>query len=412
MNARFLIKNKDLIKNKLKTRNFDVSQIDDVYNLAVEKNQLEASIVDLQAQRNQATAEISLAIRNGENVEEKKAQVVQINKKLEDIKSKFVVLEEQLNHQLLAIPNLPQDDVPIGKDENDNVVIKTWGTPKPIFEGKAHYDFGIEKDYLDFHRAVKISGQRFVIYKTLVAKLVRALMNLMLDTHTSRGYQEILTNTLVHGQSLYGTGQLPKFEEDLYKIEGRDLWLVPTAEVPITNYYQDEIIDLAKPQSFVGYSKSYRSEAGSAGKDTRGIIRMHEFHKVELVKFTNQKDGIQEFEKTVEDASYILELLEIPYRQIVLCTGDMGFSSQKTIDLEAWMPSENKYREVSSVSFCGDFQAQRAKIRYRDENQKIQFACTINGSGLAIDRIVAILLEQYQQNGEFIIPKALKPYFN
>lgn len=234
----------------------------------------------------------------------------------------------------------------------------------------------------------------------------------MIDTHVNSGYQEIVPNTLVLENSLYGTGQLPKFSEDLYSLKNSDLWLIPTAEVPLTNYYQDEIIDLEKPISLVGYSKCYRSEAGSGGKDTRGLIRLHEFHKVELVKIANEADGMKEFDNVVQDAAKILKLLNIPYRAVLLCTGDLGFSSKKTIDLEAWLPSEQTYREVSSISYCGDFQARRAKIRYRDEKNNI-YAHTINGSGLAIDRIVAILLEQNQNpDGSWTIPEVLKPYFN
>lgn len=313
---------------------------------------------------------------------------------------------------LLRIPNLALDDVPIGKDENANIVHSYWGEiEQKSFKILPHYDIATELDIIDFKRAVKLSGTRFVIYKNEGARLVRALMNFMIDTHLENGYKEILPNTLVLEQALYGTAQLPKFAEDLYKINDSNLWLISTAEIPITNYHAQEIINLEKPIKFVGYSKSYRSEAGSGGRDTKGIIRMHEFHKVELVKITSQKEALSEFEKTVDDAARILKLLKIPHRRVILSSGDMGFASKKTIDLEAWMPSENRYREVSSISICGDFQAQRMKLRYKEDGKTL-YANTINGSGLAIDRIIAIILEQYQTESGYIeIPEVLIPYF-
>ncbi|WP_434337186.1 serine--tRNA ligase [Mesomycoplasma conjunctivae] len=414
MDIRFILNNKELVKAKLATRNFDVSRIDNFCQQALLKNQIQKQFEELLAKRNKISAQIGQLTRQKVDTTLLKKEVEDIKVKLANIEQDFLAIEDKIKKEILEFPNLPLDEVPVGKDENDNLIIAKVGSPRLFdFPVVPHYDFGVNQDYLDFKRAVKLSGNRFVIYKNLAAKLVRVLINLMIDTHISRGYQEILPNTLILEKSLYGTGQLPKFSEDFYKIENSSHWLIPTAEVPITNYFQDEIIDLANAKKFVGYSKSYRSEAGSGGRDTKGIIRLHEFHKVELVKITNAEDGIFEFEQTVEDAAYILELLEIPYQKVVLSTGDLGFSARKTVDLEAWMPSENKYREVSSISYCGDFQAQRAKIRYRDQNGKVVYAHTINGSGLAIDRIVAILLEQYQEkDGTWRVPTILEKYFN
>ncbi|WP_337898843.1 serine--tRNA ligase [Mesomycoplasma ovipneumoniae] len=413
MDIRLILNNKSFVEKKLSDRGFDISIIADLYEKAQKRNTLRQEIDELLAQKNKTSKQIGLFVRENKDSEDLKNQVSQIKDKLADLEIEWQELDDWVSQKILEVPNLPDDSVPFGNSELDNQVIYHWGQPKKIDPKiKPHYEFGKSKDILDFKRAVKISGNRFVIYKNLAAKLVRALINFMIDTHVNSGYQEIVPNTLVLENSLYGTGQLPKFSEDLYSLKNSDLWLIPTAEVPLTNYYQDEIIDLEKPISLVGYSKCYRSEAGSGGKDTRGLIRLHEFHKVELVKITNETDGMKEFDNVVQDAAKILKLLNIPYRAVLLCTGDLGFSSKKTIDLEAWLPSEQTYREVSSISYCGDFQGRRAKIRYRDEKNNV-YAHTINGSGLAIDRIVAILLEQNQNpDGSWTIPEVLKPYFN
>uniref|UniRef100_UPI0030809947 serine--tRNA ligase n=1 Tax=Mesomycoplasma ovipneumoniae TaxID=29562 RepID=UPI0030809947 len=368
MDIRLILNNKSFVEKKLSDRGFDISIIADLYKKAQKRNFLRQEIDELLAQKNKASKQIGLFVRENKDSEDLKNQVSQIKDKLANLETEWQELDDWISQKILEVPNLPDDSVPFGNSELDNQVIYHWGQPKKIDPKiKPHYEFGKSKDILDFKRAVKISGNRFVIYKNLAAKLVRALMNFMIDTHVNSGYQEIVPNTLVLENSLYGTGQLPKFLEDLYSLKDSDLWLIPTAEVPLTNYYQDEIIDLEKPISLVGYSKCYRSEAGSGGKDTRGLIRLHEFHKVELVKITNETDGMKEFDNVVQDAAKILKLLNIPYRAVLLCTGDLGFSSKKTIDLEAWLPSEQTYREVSSISYCGDFQARRAKIRYRDE---------------------------------------------
>ncbi|MXR38981.1 serine--tRNA ligase, partial [Mycoplasma hyorhinis] len=376
------------------------------------KNELLLKLNDLKAKRNEFSDQIGKLAREKKPTQSLKNEVIKINEQISGIESEFNQIKTQVKNMLLRIPNLALDDVPIGKDENANIVHSYWGEiEQKSFKILPHYDIATELDIIDFKRAVKLSGTRFVIYKNEGARLVRALMNFMIDTHLENGYKEILPNTLVLEQALYGTAQLPKFAEDLYKINDSNLWLISTAEIPITNYHAQEIINLEKPIKFVGYSKSYRSEAGSGGRDTKGIIRMHEFHKVELVKITSQKEALSEFEKTVDDAARILKLLKIPHRRVILSSGDMGFASKKTIDLEAWMPSENRYREVSSISICGDFQAQRMKLRYKEDGKTL-YANTINGSGLAIDRIIAIILEQYQTESGYIeIPEVLIPYF-
>lgn len=412
MDIRLILNNKSFVEKKLADRGFDISIIDEIHQKISKRNALRQKIDELLAKRNVISKEIGAYFREQKDASYLKKQVSEIKEKIVKIEVEWDELNTWVNQKVLEIPNLPDDSVPLGTSELDNQVISHWGYPKKFdSKHKPHYEYGTFNNILDFKRAVKLSGNRFVIYKNLGAKLVRALINFMIDTHIASGYEEILPNTLILSDSLYGTGQLPKFTDDLYPLKDSDHWLIPTAEVPLTNYFRDEIIDLNKPISLVAYSKCYRSEAGSGGKDTRGLIRLHEFHKVELVKITNENDGISEFEKVVRDAANILKLLEIPYRVVLLSTGDLGFSAKKTIDLEAWLPSEHTYREISSISYCGDFQARRAKIRYRDGKNN-RYAHTINGSGLAIDRVVAILLEQYQNaDGSWSVPKVLKPYF-
>lgn len=412
MNIRLILNNKSFVEKKLATRGFDISIINELYIKGQKRNILRQKIDALLAKKNLISKEIGAFSRQEKDSSFLKSQVSKIKTEIETLEAEWYQLDTWLNQKILEIPNLPDDSVPFGTSELDNQVISHWGIPKKFDQKcKPHYEFGISNKILDFKRAVKISGNRFVIYKNLGAKLVRSLINFMIDTHVANDYQEIIPNTLILSESLYGTGQLPKFHNDLYPLKDPNRWLIPTAEVPLTNYFREEIIDLAKPISLVGYSKCYRSEAGSGGRDTKGLIRLHEFHKVELVKITKEADGLTEFENVVKDASRILKLLEIPFRVVVLSTYDLGFSSKKTVDLEAWLPSENTYREVSSISYCGDFQARRGKIRYR-EGKNNHYAHTINGSGLAIDRLVAILLEQYQNlDGSWTVPKVLEPYF-
>ncbi|WP_342256132.1 serine--tRNA ligase [Spiroplasma endosymbiont of Poecilobothrus nobilitatus] len=410
-----ILENLDEIIKKLNRRHDDFSYLQDIKKLSVQRRELIVKSEKLKEKRNLESKKV------GTLIAEKKDQEVQTIKELiNTIKQEMEVIDEQLNkveEKIKAIlevtPNIPDDSVPSGKDENDNVEIRKWGKISNHKKVKEHWEVATELDLIDFDRGTKISGSRFVVYKGMGAKLERSLMNFMLDEHAKRGYIEIEPPILVQPQIMYGTGNLPKFKEDLYYIEKDNLYLIPTAEVPVTNLYREEI--LAKDQLPIyhtAYTPCFRQEAGSAGRDTKGIIRLHQFKKVEMVKFTTEETSFEELEKMVLDAENILQLLEIPYRVILLCSGDMGFSSKKTYDVEVWMPGQNKYREISSCSNCLDFQARRMKLRYRDDNNEIKYVHTLNGSGLAIDRLIAAILENYQnEDGTITIPKKLQPYF-
>lgn len=415
LDLKYILNNKNYIIKKLSTRNYDISNIEKIVKLIEKRNQLIFKLEKLLAKKNELSQEIGIQKRNKKNPEKLINEVNLLKEEIDKIELKADKSINKVNELVLQIPNIPYDDVPIGHSDLDNVVIKEHPTLGRglVKNVEPHYDIATKLDIIDFSRAVKLAQTRFVLYKKEGAALIRALENFMLDTHIKNGYEEIMPPHIVNSKMLYGTGQLPKFKEDLFKLEGNDLWLIPTAEVPVTNYHYDEILDLSKPKKYVAYTKCFRSEAGSGGRDTRGIIRQHEFHKVELVKVVKQEDGITEWEKMVNDAKNILELLEIPYREVILSTGDIGFSSAKTIDLELWIPSEEKYRETSSISICNDFQARRAKIRYRNDEGKTTYAFTMNGSGLAIDRVMAAILENYQNSdGSISIPKVLIPYMN
>ena len=415
LDLKYILNNKNYIIKKLSTRNYDISNIEKIVKLIEKRNQLIFKLEKLLAKKNELSQEIGIQKRNKKNPEKLINEVNLLKEEIDKIELKADKSINKVNELVLQIPNIPYDDVPIGHSDLDNVVIKEHATLGRglVKNVEPHYDIATKLDIIDFPRAVKLAQTRFVLYKKEGAALIRALENFMLDTHIKNGYEEIMPPHIVNSKMLYGTGQLPKFKEDLFKLEGNDLWLIPTAEVPVTNYHYDEILDLSKPKKYVAYTKCFRSEAGSGGRDTRGIIRQHEFHKVELVKVVKQEDGMTEWEKMVNDAKNILELLEIPYREVMLSTGDIGFSSAKTIDLELWIPSEEKYRETSSISICNDFQARRAKIRYRNDEGKTTYAFTMNGSGLAIDRVMAAILENYQnKDGSISIPKVLFPYMN
>lgn len=415
LDLKYILNNKNYIIKKLSTRNYDISNIEKIVKLIEKRNQLIFKLEKLLAKKNELSQEIGIQKRNKKNPEKLINEVNLLKEEIDKIELKADKSINKVNELVLQIPNIPYDDVPIGHSDLDNVVIKEHPTLGRglVKNVEPHYDIATKLDIIDFSRAVKLAQTRFVLYKKEGSALIRALENFMLDTHIKKGYEEIMPPHIVNSKMLYGTGQLPKFKEDLFKLEGNDLWLIPTAEVPVTNYHYDEILDLSKPKKYVAYTKCFRSEAGSGGRDTRGIIRQHEFHKVELVKIVKQEDGMIEWEKMVNDAKNILELLEIPYREVMLSTGDIGFSSAKTIDLELWIPSEEKYRETSSISICNDFQARRAKIRYRNDEGKTTYAFTMNGSGLAIDRVMAAILENYQNNdGSISIPKVLIPYMH
>lgn len=408
LDIKLLQKNIEYVIEKLNSRNVDKSILNKLSQNINERNQLIQQLNKKQEERNQISSLIA---------KEKSAEIIakasQIKNEVKELEKQVENYQIELDKLLPYIPNIPLDEVPKGSDEEDNVEVERYenlgrGLVKNV---KPHYEIGIKKGILDFERAVKMSGTRFVIFKNEGAELVRALENFMLDTHKQNGYEEILPPVLVKSDIMFGTGQLPKFEDDLFKINNEDLWLIPTAEVPVTNYFNDEILDLSSPKKMTSYTLCFRSEAGSSGKDTKGLIRSRQFNKVEIVKLTSKEDALKEFEQAIKDAENILILLKLPYRRLKLCTGDLGFSSAITYDLEVWIPSEMKFREISSISYFETFQARRAKIRYKDQNSKIQFAHTINGSGLAIDRTIAAILEQYQnEDGSITIPDVLVPY--
>jgi len=414
LDLKLIRKNYEEVRKRLLLRGEEYAKLlDKVYQIDHQKRKLQKEVEELRALLNRKSKEYGKLKREGKEDENLKEELANIKAKLQELEQELKRLEEELNYYLLRIPNLPHPSVPVGKDENDNVEVRRWGEPPKFdFEPKPHWELGEKLGILDFERGAKLSGSRFVVKKGLGAKLVRALINFMLDLHTSKGYEEVYVPHLVKPEILIGTGQLPKFEEDLFKCERDNLYLIPTAEVPLTNLHREEILDGEElPIYYTAYTPCYRREAGSYGRDVKGLIRLHQFDKVELVKITRQEDSYDELEKLVRDAEKVLQELELPYRVVELCTGDLGFSAAKTYDIEVWMPSYNRYREISSCSNCEDFQARRMKLRYKTKDGK-KFLChTLNGSGLAVGRTLAAILENYQQeDGSVVIPKALRPY--
>ena len=372
---------------------------------------------NLKSKRNEVTKEIAEKKRNQESADEVIQAMQEVSKEIKEIDAQLEEIETITRNIAVGLPNLPHESVPVGDSEDDNVEISRWGEDfisRPGDSPKAHWDIGEDLKILDWARGAKVSQSRFVYYCGAGARLERAIYNFMLDVQTEEhGYTEMITPYIVNDDSMFATGQFPKFKEDVYQLREENLTLIPTAEVPLTNYYRDEILDEADlPKYFTAVSPSFRSEAGSAGRDTRGLIRLHQFHKVELVKFASPDNSYEELEKMTRDAETILEKLELPYRRIVLATGDMGFSAAKTYDIEVWMPAQNTYREISSCSNTEDFQARRGMIRFRrEETGKIEYAHTLNGSGLAVGRTVAAIMENYQQaDGTVKVPDALVPY--
>ncbi len=407
--------NPDLVKERLSRRDESyVKMIDKLLEIDEERRKIIKEIEDLRSERNEKSKLFPIYKKEGRDVSEIQNRVKEIGEIIKQLEEKLEIKEEEFNNILYYIPNLPAEDVPIGKDENDNVEIRRWGEPKKFdFEPLPHYEIGEKLGILDFERGAKLSGSRFTIMYKEAARLERALINFMLDIHTKKhGYTEVWTPALVKPEILFGTGQLPKFKEDLYKIEGEDLYLIPTAEVTLTNLHNDEILSEDElPKYYTAYTPCFRKEAGSHGKDVKGILRQHQFDKVELVKIVKPEDSYPELEKLVKEAETILQLLELPYRVVLLCTGDMGFSAAKTYDIEVWIPSQDRYREISSCSNTEDFQARRAKIRYKDKNGKNHYVHTLNGSGLAVGRTLIAIMENYQKpDGTFEIPKVLKDY--
>lgn len=369
----------------------------------------------LKNRRNVVSQEVAKKKKAGESADDLITEMREVGDRIKELDEEIRNIDAQIVEMTLAIPNVPHESVPVGLKEEENVEIRRWSEPTSFsFEPKAHWDVAQDLGILDFEAAAKVTGSRFVFYKKAGARLERALISFMLDVHTMQhGYEEILPPLIVNRDSLIGTGQLPKFEEDLFKLEGTDYFLIPTAEVPVTNLHRDEILNVEDlPRYYTAYSACFRSEAGAAGRDTRGLIRQHQFNKVEMVKLVKPEDSYEELESLTHHAESILQQLKLPYRVMALCTGDLGFSSAKTYDLEVWLPSSGTYREISSCSNFEDFQARRANIRFRrDAKSKPEFVHTLNGSGLAIGRTVAAILENYQQaDGSVVIPEALRPY--
>jgi len=406
--------NTEEVKKGLAKRNGEFD-IDKIVELDEKRRQLLVKVEEMKARQNQVSKEVPKLKKEGKDTTEVLNEMKELSQKIKDYDVEVKEIESQLNDLLLRIPNVPNPNVHVGVSDEDNVEIRRWGEPRKFdFEIKAHWDIGTNLDILDFERASKITGARFTIFKGLGATLERAIINFMLNLHTNEhGYTEISPPFLVNRASMTGTGQLPKFEEDAFKIPDKDFFLVPTAEVPVTNIHRDEILDESMlPVYYTAYTPCFRQEAGSAGRDTRGLIRNHQFDKVELVKLVKPQTSYEELEKLTNDAEKVLQLLNIPYRVVELCTGDLGFSSAKTYDIEVWMPSYNRYVEISSCSNFEDFQARRANLKYRDkETGKAEYVHTLNGSGLAVGRTLAAILENFQQeDGSVIIPEVLRPY--
>jgi seryl-tRNA synthetase len=418
LDLNFVRNNLPLVEEKLRARGMDPAEVLKDFN-AVDSQRREAitAAETMKAQRNRASEEIAKLKKSGQDASAQMAETKELREKIQEREKAAGDLEQKLQEIMAGIPNLPSDTVPVGKSADDNVEVRRWGTaPKLDFAPKPHWELGEQLGILDLERAVKLTGARFAVYWDTGARLERALANFMLDLHTrEHGYTEVLPPYLVNSDSMYGTGQLPKFAADSFRVPHgeKDLWLVPTAEVPVTNLYRDETLDAAKlPISLTAYTSCFRSEAGSYGKDVRGIIRQHQFQKVELVKFTRPEESYDQLEKLTQNAETILQKLGLHYRVMALCSADMGFSSAKTYDIEVWLPGQQLFREISSCSNFESFQARRANIRFRPEGKnKTELVHTLNGSGLAVGRTWLAILENYQQaDGTVIVPEVLRPY--
>ena len=414
LDIKMIRENPEKVNELLQRRNPELS-IDGVLEIDAERRKIQTQVDELRAKRKNDSQKIGMMKKKGENTDAVQEEVRKLGDDIKSLEEKQSELDEKQRDLLLHIPNIPDETTPIGLSEDDNQEVYKWGEPRKFdFEFKAHWDLCEEKNLVDFERGVKLSQSRFILYRDKGSRLERAIINFFLDYHTeNQGYEEILPPFMANSTTMTGTGQLPKFKEDMYKCENEDLYLIPTAEVPVTNIYAGEILsedDL--PKYMTAYTPCFRRESGSAGRDTRGLIRVHQFNKVELVKLCTPQTSKDEHEKLTEDAEKMLQLLELPYRREALSTGDIGFSANKCWDLEVWMPSYGAYKEISSCSNFGDYQARRANIRYRDkETGKVQFVHTINGSGLAVGRTFAAIVENYQQeDGTIIIPEVLRKY--
>jgi seryl-tRNA synthetase len=411
----FFRNNLEQLRARLAGRDYTLD-VDTFRELDNRRRQCLTEAEQLKAERNRATAEIGKLRQTGADTAERQQQVRAMGERITELDNAAAKLDLEFQELLARIPNVPHESVPVGRSERENVEVRRWGSPPEfLFTPKPHWDLGADLAILDLERAAKVTGTRFAVYWGLGARLERALINFMLDLHTvEHGYQEVLPPFLINSTSLYGTGQLPKFAEDLFRCEGFDLWLAPTAEVPVTNLFRDETLNSdVLPISLCAYTPCFRSEAGSYGRDVRGIIRQHQFQKVELVKFTRPEQSYGEHEKLTRNAEQVLERLGLHYRTVVLCSGDMGFSAAKTYDIEVWLPGQGGYKEISSCSNFESFQARRAQIRSKSGKTKADFVHTLNGSGLAVGRTWVAIIENYQQaDGTVLVPKALQPYLN
>ncbi|HUW63217.1 MAG TPA: serine--tRNA ligase [Spirochaetia bacterium] len=412
LDLKFVRQNAAQVQAALAKRGIPVT-LDEFLQLDEKRRRLLFETEQMKNRLNTVSAEIGRLKKAGVDSGGMQSQMRELSQQIKEMDDEVRGVIDALNEILLSLPNLPDESVPVGADERGNVEVRTWGTiPAFPFEPKPHWELGEELDIIDFERGGKVSGARFSFAKGLGARLERALISFMLDLHTSRGYTEIFPPFLVNRESMIGTGQLPKFANEMFRVENAGYYLIPTAEVPVTNLFRGEVLEADKlPVKLAAYSACFRAEAGAAGKDTRGLIRQHQFNKVELVKFCRPEDSFDELEKLTADACRVLELLGLPYRVIVLCTGDIGFASAKTYDLEVWLPSAATYREISSCSNFVDFQARRANIRYRTGRGKSEYVHTLNGSGVAVGRTVAAILENYQQaDGSVVVPEVLRPF--
>ena len=413
LDIKLIRENPEKINELLKRRNPELS-IDKIIEIDAERRKIQAQADELRAKRKTESQKIGMMKKNGENTDAIQEEVRALGDEVKALEEKQVELDNAQRDMLLRTPNTPDESTPVGASEDDNIPVKYWGEPTKFnFEAKAHWDLCEEKNLVDFERGVKISQSRFTLYRGKGARLERAIIQFFLDLHTEEhGYEEILPPFMANAATMTGTGQLPKFAEDMYKCVNEDLYLIPTAEVPVTNIYSGEILsedDL--PKYMTAYTPCFRREAGSAGKDTRGLIRVHQFNKVEMVKLTTPESSPAEHEKLTRDAEICLEKLGLPYRRVALCSADIGFSANKCFDLEVWLPSYNAYKEISSCSNYGDFQARRSNTRYRTKDGQIRFVHTINGSGLAVGRTFAAIVENFQQeDGTIIIPEVLRKY--
>ena len=420
LELRFIRENLELVKEKTARRGQDTTKLDDFASTDQRRLSVLAEVEALKNRRNMVSKEISL-LKQGSGQEAERAEILivemrETNQRIKEMDTELSLIEENLQAIIMSIPNLCDDSVPVGQSDADNLEIRVWGArPDFTFTPRPHWEIGEQLGILDFERATKLAGARFALLKGFASRLERALINFMLDLHTQKhGYVEVLPPFMANSASLTATGQLPKFADDLFKIQDWDLYLIPTAEVPVTNIHREETLEERDlPLCYTAYTPCFRSEAGSYGRDTRGLIRQHQFDKVELVKFTTPETSMQELEKLLNDAEEVLQLLGLPYRVVTLCTGDLGFSATKTYDIEVWLPGQNCYREISSCSNFLDFQARRGAIRYRPDGQKkSRLVHTLNGSGLAVGRTLLAILENYQQaDGSVALPEVLNPYF-